>query len=139
MNTALESVVSFKFIAPSNDVIVASLKSAINLDLRMAEMIVAERLSFSEQKEHYLVIDVSKVLSITAEAKKYLQTPEGGLKQILGAALIASTPLAALIANIFIKTPTKFKSRFFSNEPDAITWILTQKEKTEKEPKMIIL
>jgi hypothetical protein len=68
------------------------------------------------------------VLSITKEAKKYLQNSEGGLKNILGAALIASNPLSALIANIFIKTPSKFQSRFFSNMDEALNWMCSKKE-----------
>jgi hypothetical protein len=128
-----ESVVSFKFIASGSDIIMATLQSSVNMDLAMAEQIVAERLTFSENKDHYLVVEVSKVLSITAEAKKYLQTHDGGLKKILGAALIATNPLSALIANIFIKTPTQFKSRFFSNESEALDWIVGQREKKKKE------
>jgi hypothetical protein len=128
-----ESIVSFKFIASESDIIMATLESCVNMDLKMAEQIVTERLRFSENKDHYLVVDVSKVLSITTEAKKYLQTREGGLKKILGAALIATNPLSALIANIFIKTPTQFKSRFFSTESEAIAWIVGQRKKQETE------
>jgi hypothetical protein len=128
MKTQNESIVSFRFIESEGDIIMAALQSRVNIDLKMAEQIVAERLKFSENKEHYLVVDVSKVLSITAEAKKYFQTHDGGLKKILGAALIATNPLAALIANIFIKTPTQFKSRFFSNESEALVWIVGQRK-----------
>jgi hypothetical protein len=45
------------------------------------------------------------------------------LKNILGAAFIASNPVAALIANIFVKTPKDFIARFFSNRKEALDWI----------------
>jgi hypothetical protein len=95
----------------------------MQVDITIAREIVASRLSFTENKKHYLVADVSKVRSVTSEAKLFMQKPDGGLKNILGAALIASNPVSALIANIFIKTPTNFQARFFSNRKEAIHWI----------------
>jgi hypothetical protein len=69
---------------------------------------------------------MSNVRAVTAEAKKYMQEPGGGLKNILGAALIASNPVSALIANIFVKTPKNFQAKFFSRRGDAIDWVREQ-------------
>lgn len=121
--------VKFSFSERHNDIVIAELMHNINIDLQTAKDIVAQRLSYASNKKHYLVANVSHVLSISAEAKKYLQEPENGQKNILGAALVASSPLSALIANVFIKTPTNFKSRFFTKMEDAMRWILDQKEK----------
>lgn len=103
----------------------------LKVDLSAAMQMVAERLDFTNQKKHYLVFDISRVRDVTAEAKKYLQHPEGGLKNILGAALIASNPVAALIANVFVKTPKDFQARFFSNKKDALDWIHARKQKSQ--------
>jgi hypothetical protein len=91
--------------ANMTDVIFVEFCSNFRVDLAAAKQIVAKRLNFAGNNKHYLVLDMSNVRSVTADAKKYLQEPDAGLKNILGAALIASNPVSALIANIFIKTP----------------------------------
>jgi hypothetical protein len=96
----------------------------LKVDLAMAREIVSYRLEFTENKAHYLVVDMSNVRQVTTEAKEFMQSIEGGLKNILGAALIASNPVSALIANIFIKSPANFQARFFSNKEDANAWIV---------------
>jgi hypothetical protein len=128
MDITHSSKAKFKLAGGHNDIIIAEFPANVVLDLDTAVDIVTDRLSFTENKKHYLIANVSNVLSITKEAKKYLQNSEGGLKNILGAALIASNPLSALIANIFIKTPSKFQSRFFSNMDEALNWMCAQKE-----------
>jgi len=124
----LEKNPSVVFSTSDNDVVFAECPY-LSVDLSVAKQIVADRLDFTNNKKHYLVIDISKVQNITAEAKKFLQHPEGGLKNILGAALIASNPVAALIANVFVKTPKDFQAKFFSNRKDAMEWIFTWKQK----------
>jgi hypothetical protein len=107
----------------ATDVVFIEFKPNLKVDLQMAKQIVASRLNFMGNKKHYLVLDMSNVRNVTAEAKKFLQLPEGGLKNILAAALIASNPVAALIANVFIKTPKDFQAQFFRSKKDAIDWI----------------
>ena len=127
METITSSKATFKNVDGQDDIILAEFIEPVNLDLEEAVKIVNHRLAFTRNKKHYLVVDASKVVSVSKDAKKYFQEPENGLKNILGAALIASNPLAALIANIFIKTPADFQSRFFSNAVDALNWIYDQK------------
>jgi hypothetical protein len=81
---------------------------------------------------HYLVLDMSNVRAITAQAKSYLQAPDAGLKHILGAALIAANPVSAMIANIFIKTPKDFQAKFFTNKEDAFDWVYKQRQRRLK-------
>ncbi|MBI1769747.1 MAG: hypothetical protein HYR67_15370 [Bacteroidetes bacterium] len=114
--------------ADNTDVIFAEFRANLEVDLSTARQIVANRLDFTGNKKHYLVLDMSNVRNVTAEAKKFLQQPEGGLKNILGAALIASNPVAALIANVFIKTPKNFQAKFFYNKQAALDWIYLKKQ-----------
>jgi hypothetical protein len=107
----------------SDNIIFAEYADSLKVDLVIAKEIVSSRMEFTEGKDHYVVIDVSNVKQVTAEAKEYMQSPEGGLKNILGAAFLASNPVAALIANIFIKTPKEFEAKFFYNKASAIRWI----------------
>jgi hypothetical protein len=112
-----------------DDVILVDFCVNLKVDLSAAKQIVAQRLNFTGNEKHYLVVDVSNVRSVTAEAKKYLQAPDGGLKNILAAALIASNPVAALIANIFAKTRKDFDAKFFHNKQDAFDWVCKQRQK----------
>jgi hypothetical protein len=112
------------------DVIFIEFCKNLRVDLTAAKQIVAKRLNFAGEKKHYVVLDMSNVRVVTAEAKKYMQAPDGGLKNILGAALIASNPVSALIANIFIKTPKDFQAKFFNNKHDAFDWIHIQRKRS---------
>jgi hypothetical protein len=93
------------------------------VDIETAREIVANRLEFTGGEDHYVVIDLTNVKSVTAEAKEFMQSPEGGLQKILGAAFFANNPVASLIANVYVKTPTNFESRFFSTKEEATAWI----------------
>lgn len=109
----------------SKDIVYAEFRPSLKVDLSMAMEIVSSRLKFTHNKKHFLVTDMSNVREITPEAKEFMQKPDGGLRNILGAAFIASNPVSILIANIFIKTPKEFHARFFSSKQDAIDWIHT--------------
>jgi hypothetical protein len=59
------------------------------------------------------------------------QDLEIGLKNILGAAFIASNPVSTLLANIFTKT-SNIDSKFLRNEKDALSWIVELKRKNSR-------
>jgi hypothetical protein len=106
-----------------NNIVFAEYPPNLKVDLAVAQELVENRLEFTQNKEHYAVIDISNVKQVTAKAKEYMQHPEGGLKNIAGAAFVANNPVSALIANIFIKTPKNFEAKFFSKKEDAVRWI----------------
>lgn len=107
----------------NSDIVFVEFLNNLKIDLKTAKEIVANRLSFTKGKKHYLLIDMSKVRQISSEAKEFMQRPEAGLKNILGAAFVTSNPVSVLIASIFIKTTKDFDARFFRNEEDALDWI----------------
>jgi hypothetical protein len=113
----------------NSDIIFAEFQNNLKIDLMVAREIVANRLDFAKNKKHYVVVDVSNVREISTEAKEYMQRPDTGQKHILGIAFIATNPVSALFANIFIKTQKDFPARFFSNKNDAFAWIIEYKEK----------
>jgi hypothetical protein len=113
-----------------NSIVFAEFPDVIKIDLAAAKEIVARRLSLTGDEKHYLVAEVSKIREVTPEAKEYFQKADGGLKNILAAAIIASNPVSALIANIFIKAPKEFQAKFFSSKADAMSWISEQEKKS---------
>jgi hypothetical protein len=111
------------------DILFAELKTTARIDLEAAHRIVSDRLNASAYRKHYLVADASNARQVSGDAMRFLQSADGGMKNILGAAIIASNPVSALFANIFIKKPKDFPARFFSNKRDALAWIRVCRQK----------
>jgi hypothetical protein len=105
------------------NIIFANYPNDLNVHLETAKEIVSNRLEFTGNSDHYVIVDMTNVKKVTPEAKAYMQHPEGGLKNILGAAFLANNPVSALLANIFVKTPKSFEARFFHKKEDAINWL----------------
>lgn len=113
----------------NSEIIFAQFPNAVVVDLVLAKELVAIRLSMMKDKKHYLVIDLSNVRKVSAEAKEFLQRPDKGLKNILGAAFIATNPVSAMIANVFVKTPKDFQARSFTTKAEAFRWMHEQSSK----------
>lgn len=113
-----------------DDIVLAGFPAGLKVDIQVAKEVVESRLMFTKNKEHYLVLDFSNIKEVSSEAKEFMQRPDGGLKNILGAALIATNPVASMIANVFMKTPKHFQAKFFSEKEEGIKWIKAlQKER----------
>jgi hypothetical protein len=126
---AVTSNLTIYYTADCSDVIFAEFPANQKIDLNKAKEMVAHRLDLAQDKKHFIIVDISNVREVTKEAKEFLQRTESGLKDILGAAFIATNPVSALIANIFIKIPKGFDAKFFSNKSDAFSWIGDQRKK----------
>jgi hypothetical protein len=124
----MQSSINIFSISDNNDVVFVEFPKDLQVTIDMAKEMVAARLHFTQNRKHYLILDMSNIKNITNEAKNYMQMPEGGLKNILGAALIASNPVSVLISNVFVKTPKNFQAKFFQNKKDALDWIYLKKE-----------
>lgn len=111
----------------NSDIIFAEFPNNVRIDLNSAKEIVANRLHFTKSKKHYLVVDISNIRQVSSEAKEFLQRPDTGLLNLLGAAFVATNPVSAMIANIFIKTPKDFRAKFFKSKEDALEWIIVQR------------
>jgi hypothetical protein len=107
----------------SDQLLFAEHAKNLHVDLQMAREMVSNRIEFTDNKPHYVVIDLSNVKEVTPEAREYMQQQEGGLKNILGAAFFADNLPAELLAKVYVKTPTRFPSGFFQNKEEALSWI----------------
>jgi hypothetical protein len=116
-------------IEQNHDIICVVFNKNLKVDIEIANQLVSDRLDFTQNKNYYYIIDLSNVRQITPDAKFFMQRSDGALKNILGAAFIASNPVSALLANIFIKAEKDFPSKFFSKMNDALDWIHELKSK----------
>jgi len=127
-------LVEFSFFE-EGDIVLARFPAGLKVDIGVAREVVESRLTFTKNKEHYLVLDFSNIKEVSQEAKEFMQHPDGGLKNILGAALIATNPVASMIANVFMKTPKRFEAKFFSEKEEGLKWIKgLQKERINTIP-----
>jgi hypothetical protein len=114
------------------DIIFAEFEDQLKIDLDLAKELVMQRLLFTQNRKHFVLIDLSNVKGITSDAKEFMQRRDTGLKDILAAAFIGGNPISNLIANIFIKTPKDFPSKFFHNRIDAFRWVQECKRDMER-------
>ncbi|HET6225714.1 MAG TPA: hypothetical protein VFF27_05500 [Bacteroidia bacterium] len=128
MKTQRYRLVKFSFIDGS-DILFNEYAKDLIVDLETAKELVTNRLDFTENSKHYMIMEMSNIKKISHEAKLFMQDAEGGLKNILGAAFIVSNPVAELMSNIFIKTPKEFPAKLFQKKEDALNWIKQLKQK----------
>ena len=108
---------------PDSDVVFMEYTKKLKVDLVIAKELVANRLDFTLGKKHYCIIDFSNINYFNHEAKTYMQSPEGGAKNIIAGAFISSNLVATVLAHIFIRKIKDVPTKFFSNKKDALQWI----------------
>lgn len=125
----------FKYTSLSNeiddDIIYATYIPKLEINLDIAHELVENRVSFSNNRPQYILIDFTNVKSVTKEARDYMNDPEGGLKGIIGGAFLSNNVVATLFVNLYLKVSNPvIPARFFTNKADAISWL--KKIKSEK-------
>lgn len=115
------------------DIVFAEFNNNLKIDLDVAKELVENRMEFTKNEKHYVVIDFSNIKHYTHEAKVYMRSPDMGAKNILGGAFIAHNPVSALLASIFIKTLKNVPAKFFFSKKEAIKWIYELRIKQQKQ------
>ena len=108
----------------SPDIIVAVYTPKLEIDLAIAQELIENRLTFSEGKSVYTLIDFTNVKSVTKEARDYMNSPEGGLKGIMAGAFLSNNVVATLFINLFLKISNPpVPAKFFTNREEAMKWL----------------
>jgi hypothetical protein len=106
------------------EIIFATYVPKLEIDLAIAKELVENRMSFSENKEHYVLIDFTHVKSVTKEARDFMNAPEGGLRGVLGGAFLSNNVVATLFINLYLKVShPSIPSKFFTDKTEAINWL----------------
>ena len=107
-----------------NDIIFFKYKPSIEIDINTAKDMVKNRLDYTGGQSVYTLIDFTNVKSVTKEARDYMNSPEGGLKGILGGAFLSNSVVATLFVNLYLKVSRpSIPAKFFTNSSDAINWL----------------
>jgi hypothetical protein len=133
MKTAKFKYVSMRTMGAS-DIVFAEFSHSLRVDLAIAREIVASRMIFTENQPHYAIIDMSNIDHVDADARDFMRHPEGGLKNIRASAFLASNPIAAMLANFYVKVTKNFPARFFYSKQDALDWLLTYRASQQGKP-----
>jgi len=106
------------------DIIFFKYAPLIEIDITMARELVQKRLDYTEGKSVYTLIDFTNVKSVTKEARDYMNSPDGGLKGILGGAFLSNSVVATLFVNLYLKVSNpSIPAKFFTNREDAVNWL----------------
>jgi hypothetical protein len=97
----------------------------IEIDISIAKELVKNRLEYCEGKSMYTLIDFTNVQSVTKEAKDYMNSPEGGLKGILGGAFLSNNIVSNVFINLYLKiNKPAVPAKFFTKEEEALAWLI---------------
>src|SRR5258708_945439 len=107
-----------------NNIVFFKYKPSIVIDITTAKDLVKNRMDYTAGKSVYTLIDFTNVKSVTKEARDYMNSPEGGLKGILGGAFLSNSVVATLFVNLYLKVSTpSIPAKFFTSEEDAVGWL----------------
>lgn len=119
------------------DILAATYVPHLEIDIVVARELVRNRMVFSEGQPHYILIDFTNVKSVTKEARDYMNSIDGGLKNILGGAFLSNNVVATLFINLYLKiNKPHTPARFFTNKEEAIKWLTRIKSETTPIPQL---
>jgi hypothetical protein len=114
-----------------DQIVYATYVPKLEITLEIAHELVRNRVEFSQDEPHYVVIDFTNVRSVTKEARDYMNRLDGGLKGILGGAFLSNNVVATLFINLYLKVNNPaIPARYFTSRGEAVKWL--NKIKSEK-------
>lgn len=109
------------------DILCATYKDNLHIDLDIARQVVDDRLTYSQDKSFYCYVDMRGIRSITREARQHLA--ERGSDQVTAGALLVESILNKTLGNIFLLVDKpRVPIRMFTKKAEAIDW-LKQKQR----------
>jgi hypothetical protein len=114
---------SYVYFEIKNNILFATYKKGLRIDLDMAKKIVKQRLDFMQGREMPVIVFDDGVISISKEARDYLGSSQGN-KNLKAGAIIKSTPVAKAIASFFLfVTKPSIPARAFTDVDAALDWL----------------
>ena len=107
-----------------DDILLFKYSPKLEMTIDTAKEIVRSRLEYCHGVSMYVLIDATNIKSVTKEARDYMNSPEGGLKGVLGGAFLSNNVVATLVINLFLKVSNPpIPAKFFTNKKEALKWL----------------
>jgi hypothetical protein len=121
MADALDTTyVSFEI---KENILVASYKTGLKINLAIAMEIVKARLAFTNNQNIPVMILNQGIVSIEKEARDFLSS-KNGIKGVKAAAIVLKTPFGSFLGNFLISvTRPAMPAKIFSTEEAAMQWL----------------
>jgi hypothetical protein len=111
-------------------ILFSSYKEQVTIDKATAEKIVSDRMELTKGMPYYILIDFNQLKSVTKDARDYMNSPEGGMKGLLGGAFVSNNVVASLFVNLYLKVnKPPIPARFFTSKSEAVQWLKAIKQK----------
>lgn len=120
METTLDT--PYVFFEIKDNILFATYKKGLEINLEMAKQIVQARLKFMNGKKLPVIVFDGGVISITKEARDFLGSE--GNKDLLAGAIIQTKPVSAAINNFFLfVSKPNIPARIFTKVDTALKWL----------------
>ena len=107
------------------DLIFGIYSPRLEINLPIAQELIENRLEFCDGVAKYVLIDFTNVKSVTKEARDFMNSPDGGLKGVLGGAFVSNNVVATLLVNLYLKVSNPvIPAKFFTDRNEALQWLI---------------
>lgn len=111
------------------NVLFFKVKQEIEVDVKEIQDMIAYAKEVMGEKRHYCVVDFGSSVMSTTEAREVYAASDYIQKNRIADAFLVKSLALRLVANFFIQvTKPKVKTRLFTDESLALTWLLQQKD-----------
>ena len=105
------------------DLLTATYKKDVKVNLEMAREIIRERHMFTDYKPVVLLVYNQGVVKMDKKARELLASGDG-VKGIIAAAIVVGSPFTSFMANFFVSVNKPIMPvRVFSDEEGAMKWL----------------
>ena len=107
----------------NDGILMIEFKPDIEIDLKAAKQIVADRKKMTEGKAYPGLGDTRFIKSATKEARTYFGSEESQ-EGVLAGALLVDSVFSTLLVNFFLKvTKQKMPAKMFTSKQKAMVWL----------------
>ena len=106
-----------------DNILIATYKKGIRVNLEIAKKIVQDRLTFTGNKPMVALIYNQGVISMDKEARDYLSS-SAGIEGLKAGAIILDSTFTSILGNFILSvSKPKIPAKMFKNVSQAIKWL----------------
>lgn len=106
-----------------DDLLTATYKKGLKIDLDIAKEVVRSRLEFADHKPIVALVYNAGVVSMTKEARDFLSSDDG-VRGVIAGAIVLDSPFGSFLGNFYLSVAKpKRPIRIFSKPGTAMKWL----------------